>query len=72
MATSSPWSTRVAELQPAYEIDSLEALEAFVVYSGTLQQASHRIFIGYMLRDGSGPLHYNAMGLPIEVGSHTE
>lgn len=61
------WSGRVSELGPAYEIDSLEISEAFVVYAGILQEASHRIFVGYMLRDGSGPLHYNGMGLPIEV-----
>jgi hypothetical protein len=65
--TFERWSTQVSDLKPAYEIESLKILEAFVVYSGTVQEASHRIFIGYMLRDGSGPLHYNEMGLPIEV-----
>jgi hypothetical protein len=48
------WPTvTVSQLKPAYSVSSLQASEAFLVYSGKLTAAQHRIYIGYRLSSGS-------------------
>lgn len=48
------WPTvAVSALKPAYSVSSLQASEAFQIYSGKLAAAQHRIYIGYRLSTGS-------------------
>jgi hypothetical protein len=61
-----PWNGVIASLEPAYDTASLESEEIVDIYSGKLQVASHRIFLGYRA-SGNGPLHYNQQGLRIDV-----
>ena len=61
-----PWDGVIATLQPAYEIATLGTEEVVEIFTGKLQVASHRIFLGYRLST-SGPLHYNQVGLRLDV-----
>jgi hypothetical protein len=60
------WNGAIADLEPAFARTSLGNEEIVEVFSGKLQIASHRIFLGYRL-SAAGPLHYNQSGLRIDV-----
>lgn len=62
-----PWSVKIAELEPAYQVEALGETEVVEIFSGSLQVASHRVFIGYSLPDG--PLHYNGLGMKLDVSA---
>lgn len=56
----------VSALKPAYSVSSLQASEAFQIYSGKLAAAQHRIYIGYRLSSGS-TLYYTGQAHSLTV-----
>ena len=62
-----PWDTKVPSLAPAYRAAALGESEVVEIHRGTLQAASHRVFIGYRLEEEGAPLHYNTNGMRLDV-----
>jgi hypothetical protein len=62
-----PWpSVAVSQLQPAYNVSSLQSSQAFEIFSGKLIAAQHRIYVGYRLTGGS-TLFYTGQALTLTV-----
>jgi hypothetical protein len=61
------WNLSIKALEPALTVSSLNASESVTVFDGTLEAGSHRIYIGYMVTDGSAPLHFNSVPFVVDV-----
>lgn len=62
-----PWpSVAVSQLQPAYNVTSLQSSQAFEIFSGKLIAAQHRVYVGYRLSGGS-TLFYTGQALSLTV-----
>jgi hypothetical protein len=62
-----PWlDGKISSLEPAYEVSAVLSDQSFTIFSGNLEAAQHRIYIGYMLR-GSGALYYNGIAHRLTV-----
>jgi hypothetical protein len=62
-----PWDGRLSSLEPAREVDRLEALHMIQIFSGTMATGNHRVFLGYSRRNGGGPLHYTPTPMQLYV-----
>lgn len=59
------WDTRITTLKPTASV-TLKSSEAFQIYSGKLQPAQHRVYIGYRVA-GSATLFYTGIPLKLTV-----
>jgi hypothetical protein len=58
-----PWSTKIADLQPAYEDLTLAATQEITLYSGGIATAGeHRMYVGYMLANGTALIYTPTAG----------
>jgi hypothetical protein len=64
--TFKPWNGVISSLEPAYAPGTLQAADGFLIHSGSLVPATHRIFIGYS-RNGTGILHYTGIAMLLQV-----
>ena len=64
-----PWpSVSIALLQPAYNVASLQASQAFEIHNGSLVAAQHRVYIGYRL-SGGATLFYTGQAYSLNVNN---
>ncbi len=62
-----PWpSVAISNLQPAYNVSSLQATQAYEINTGTLIPAEHRVYIGYRLNGGT-VLYYTGQAMILTV-----
>jgi hypothetical protein len=60
------WNTRLGDLEPAYEIGSLQSVNGFDIFRGNLKEGRSRIYLGYRLLSG-GPLLVSAAPWVLEA-----
>ncbi len=68
--TWAPWSTKVAELQPAWEDVTLTATQDLTLYQGSFTTSGqHKLFIGYLPAVASSPLVYSSTAAAFQVSA---
>ena len=60
------WNTRLGDLEPAYEIGSMQSVNGFDIFRGNLKEGRSRIYLGYRLLSG-GPLLVSAAPWVLEA-----
>jgi hypothetical protein len=59
------WNGGLKKLKPYISRSALSSSEKLVVFEGSLQAGTHKIFVGYATQDGT--LHFNTVAYRINV-----